>query len=112
MTTETCTRIDKMRQQISDFDARICNTLIEFKQFAQDSGKNTNLKVQQIFARQLRTVRSLGIENSQVITRVFKTPFLLHMCYSQLGEDVKALENLINAAKLELQRSGKNQNAE
>ena len=82
MTNETVTRIFKMKQQIADFDTRIVNTLIDYKQFCLDSGKHSNMTVYQIFARQLRSVRGLGIENCASTVRVFKTPFLLHMCYS------------------------------
>ena len=87
MTSETICRIAKMKQQIPDFDTRIVNTLIDYKQFCVESGKHSNMTVQQIFARQLRAVKGLGIENCASTVRVFKTPFLLHKCYSQLPQE-------------------------
>lgn len=45
MTNETVTRIFKMKQQIADFDTRIVNTLIDYKQFCLDSGKHSNMTV-------------------------------------------------------------------
>ncbi len=55
----------------------------------------------------MRAVKGLGIDNCAAIVRVFKTPFLLHMCYSQLPQDAKICENLLTAAKLELQKNQK-----
>ena len=46
MTHETVRRIQKMKHEISDFDIRIRNTLIDYKQFCIDSGKNSSLTVQ------------------------------------------------------------------
>ncbi len=45
MTNETVTKIFKMKQQIADFDTRIVNTLIDYKQFCLDSGKHSNMTV-------------------------------------------------------------------
>ena len=50
----------------------------------------------------MRAIKGLGVENCASIVRTFKTPFLLHMCYSQLPQDVKICENLLTAGKLEL----------
>lgn len=97
-----------MKRELSDFDTRIANTLIDFKTFQAESGKSTNMTVQEIFARQLRAVKGLGVDNCAAVTRVFKTPFLLHMCHLQVSGDSKAAENLINSAKLELERCKKN----
>ena len=94
-----------MKMQFPDFEDRIANSLIEFKQFQNESGKNSNLTTQQIFARQLRTVKGLGIENCATITRVFKTPFLLRQCYLQCTEGARQVANLLNAGKLELMRN-------
>ena len=50
----------------------------------------------------MRAVKGLGVENCASIVRTFKTPFLLHMCFMQLPQDVKICENLLTAGKLEL----------
>ena len=106
MTDETVARINDMKQKSFDFENRIASSLIEFKQFSSESGKNSNLNTQQIFARQLRAMKGLGIENCAAITRVFKTPFLLRECYARCTEekDRQAL-NLLNAGKLELMKN-------
>lgn len=46
----------------------------------------------------------MGIENVSTITRVFKTPSLLYICYSQC-KDEKQASNLLNAGKMELLRN-------
>lgn len=81
MSAETVARVTKMRSQLAGFEERIANTLLDFATFQSESGKSSNMSVQEIFARQLRAVRGLGIDNCAAITKVFKTPFLLHMCY-------------------------------
>ena len=86
------------------FEPTIKDTLIDFKQFTNESSKSSNLNVQQIFARQLRTVKGLGIDNCSSITRVFKTPRLLDLCYEKCESDIQ-MENLLNAGKLELMKS-------
>ena len=49
-------------------------------------------------------MRGLGIENCSIITRVFKTPRLLHLCYLKCEQMVQQ-DNLLNSAKLELLKS-------
>lgn len=52
MTKETQYRMNLTKRQMGpDFEQRIKDTLIDFKQFSNESGKNSNLNVQQIFAR-------------------------------------------------------------
>jgi hypothetical protein len=94
-----------MKRDIPDFDGRIANSLVEFKQFQSESGKNSNLTAQLIFARQLRAVRGFGIENCAAVTRAFKTPLLLRRCYLECHADLKCMLNLLNAGKLELMKS-------
>ena len=51
MTQETVDRIDTMKNELPDFDGRIANSLLEFKNFQAESGKNSNLTAQLVFAR-------------------------------------------------------------
>ena len=94
-----------MKQQVGDdFEERISASLVGFKEFSSESGKNSNLTTQQIFARQLRTIKGFGVENIASIVRVFKTPYLLRTSYLQC-EDHKHMSNLLNAGKLELMKN-------
>jgi hypothetical protein len=104
MTVEICLKINHLKSTNPAFESQIADNLIDFKHFAQESGKNSNLNVQQIFARQLRTCKGLGIENVSTITRVFKTPSLLYHCYRQCKDEKQAL-NILNAGKMELLRN-------
>ena len=106
MTNETSYRMNLTKKQMArEFENRIKDTLIEFKQFQNESSKNSNLNVQQIFARQLRTVKGLGIDNCSAITRIFKTPLLLSLCFEKCDESDGQKENLLNAGKLELMKN-------
>ena len=105
MTREIIGKTDKMKESVDDFETRIAASLVEFKQFQAESGKNSNLTTQQIFARQLRTVRGLGVENIAAIVRVFKTPYLLRKAYTQCCENERHISNLLNAGKLELMKN-------
>ena len=105
MTQETVSRVEQMKRELADFDDRIANSLIEFRQFQGESGKNSNLTVQLIFARQLRAIKGFGIENCAAVTRAFKTPLLLRTCYKQCESDLKCQLNLLNAGKLELMKA-------
>ena len=52
MTKETSYRMNLTKRQMAEeFEQRIKDTLIDFKQFSCESSKNSNLNVQQIFAR-------------------------------------------------------------
>lgn len=73
--------------------------LHEYKSFQQENAKNSNLTVQKIFGRMLRGFRGLGIDNSSIITQVFKTPRFLAEQYAKCQDD-KQGENLLNAAKI------------
>jgi hypothetical protein len=94
-----------MKLDMPDFDGRIANSLLEFKQFQGESGKNSNLTAQLIFARQLRAIRGFGIENCAAVTRAFKTPLLLRRCYMECQPDARCLFNMLNAGKLELMKA-------
>ena len=104
MTREIKKKIDLLKVNNPLFSTQIADNLIDFKLFASESGKNSNLTVQQIFARQLRTCKGLGIENVSTITRVFKTPNLLYRCYKKCTEQ-KQILNILNAGKMELLRN-------
>ena len=104
MTREIKKKIDLVKTNNPNFQTQIADNLIDFKLFASESGKNSNLNVQQIFARQLRTCKGLGIENVSTITRVFKTPNILYRCYKRCHDDKQCL-NLLNAGKMELLRN-------
>jgi hypothetical protein len=75
MTVETVNRLTKMKQSVPDFCQRASTSLLPYTQFCQESGKHSQMTVQQIFARQMRMIRGLGIENCASTVRVFKTPF-------------------------------------
>lgn len=77
--------------------------LMEYDQFSKDSSKNTNLTLDQVFARQIRNIKGLGIENTTTIVKVFKTPHLLYASYVRCKSENQAL-NLLNSAKLMLLR--------
>ena len=105
MTKETTDRIKSMKDKVPGFEKKIGETLLEYRQFCQDSGKNSNLTVQQIFARQLRAVRGFGVENCATIARIFKTPFMLRKCFEQCVEGERQIANLMNAGKMELMKN-------
>jgi hypothetical protein len=105
MTQETVNRIETMKRDMPDFDGRIANSLLDFRQFQSESGKNSNLTAQLIFSRQLRAIKGFGIENCAAVTRAFKTPLLLRLCYNQCQGDLKSMLNVLNAGKLELMKA-------
>lgn len=88
MTSEINVKVNKAKLSRPDFYQEIITSCRDFKTFQNESGKNSNLNIQHIFARQLRTVKGLGAENCATITRVFKTPYLLNLCFKncQMGE--------------------------
>ena len=51
MTREIKKKIDIIKTNNPNFQTQIADNLIDFKLFASESGKNSNLTVQQIFAR-------------------------------------------------------------
>ena len=51
MSHQTIERIYKMKQVVTDLEARIATTLIDFKTFTIDNCKNANMTIQKIFAR-------------------------------------------------------------
>jgi len=55
--------------------------------------------VQKIFGRMLRGFRGLGIDNSSIVTQVFKTPRFLAEQFAKCPDE-KHAENLLNAAKI------------
>jgi hypothetical protein len=50
-------------------------------------------------------VKGLGIDNCSAITRIFKTPRLLHICFEKCDQSDNQKENLLNAGKLELMKN-------
>jgi hypothetical protein len=46
MTKEIIGKTDKMKESVDDFETRIAASLVEFKQFHSESGKNSNLTTQ------------------------------------------------------------------
>lgn len=51
MTREIKKKIDLLKHSNPNFKSQIADNLVDFKLFASESGKNSNLNVQQIFAR-------------------------------------------------------------
>ena len=82
---------------------KISLSFIEYEQFCKQSSKNTNLSVYDVFARQIRIVKGLGIENITSIVKVFRTPMLLYGWFYKWKNEAQAL-NLLNSAKHELLR--------
>eukprot|EP00347_Sterkiella_histriomuscorum_P011553 403372017 len=105
MTREIKIRIGQMKQTQKNFENNVKDTLIDFKHFSNESGKNSNLDVQHIFSRQLRTIKGLGTDHVSTISRVFKTPYLMYATFKKCGSDEKKCLNLLNAGKMELMRS-------
>ena len=46
MTQEIIVKTDNMKNSVDDFETRIAASLVEFKQFQSESGKNSNLTTQ------------------------------------------------------------------
>jgi len=45
MTQETVLRINSMKAGMTNFEERIASTLVDFRQFSSESGKNSNMTV-------------------------------------------------------------------
>ena len=50
-------------------------------------------------------MKGLGIDNCSAITRVFKTPRLMQICYEKCDQSEQQQENLLNSGKLELMKN-------
>ena len=93
-----------IKSKLNDLEHdKVEENFIEYNNFYKQSAKNTNLTVNEVFARQIRTIRGLGIENITSIVKIFRTPNILYDCFLKCKSDSQAL-NLINSAKHELLR--------
>lgn len=59
------------------------NNFYEYDKFEKRCAKNSNLNLEEVFARQLRRIRGIGSENTTSIVKVFRTPKLLFACYDK-----------------------------
>ena len=71
----------------------------DFRTFSKESGKNAVPSVGAVFGTMLRGVRGLGIDNTEMLRRVFETPARLFECFARCRSERQSVQ-LLNAGKL------------
>lgn len=70
--------------------------LMEFKEFAESSGKMRNFTVRDMFNRQLVSLKSLSIDKALAITEIYPTPQSLLTAYDRCFDEDDAMNLLAN----------------
>lgn len=69
---------------------------MEFKEFAETTGKMRNFTVRDIFLRQLVQLKTLSIEKALAITEIYPTPKSLLLAYGKCFDENEAINLLAN----------------
>lgn len=70
--------------------------LMNFKEFAEKTGKMKNFTIRDMFTRQLVSLKSLSVEKATAITAFYPTPQSLMRAYDGCFDEKDALNLLAN----------------
>lgn len=68
--------------------------LMDFKEFAESSGKMRNFTIRDMFNRQLVSLKTLSIDKALAITEVYPTPQSLLTAYDRCFDESEAMNLL------------------